>query len=210
MVVANRIDVAGVTVAGTGRAGAPPDMVRIDLAAESSAIAVQAALADATAGLAKMREALTAAGVQTADLRTTETSVHVDFGSGGRPQGYVARLGLSATVRDVGTAGAVVQDALTRGGETARLSGLAFSHSDPSGLLATAREAAFADARAKAEQYAALGGRALGEVTAVEETGGGAVPIVRTMAMAAPVADLAVEGGTQEVSVSVVVRWSWA
>jgi hypothetical protein len=28
--------------------------------------------------------------------------------------------------------------------------------------------------------------------------------------MAAPVADFAVEGGLQEVSVSVVVRWSWA
>jgi hypothetical protein len=148
-----------------------------------------------------MREALTSAGVQATDLRTTDTSVHVDHGSGGRPQGYVARLGLSATVRDVGAAGTVVQEALARGGETARLSGMSFSHSDPSGLLAAAREAAFADARAKAETYATLSGRALGEVSAVEETGGGAVPLPRSMTMAAPVADFAVEGGLQEVSV---------
>jgi uncharacterized protein len=208
--VTDRADIAGVTVVGTGRAGAPPDVIRIDLAAEASAVAVQSALADATAGLASMRETLTSAGVQATDLRTTDTSVHVDHGSGGRPQGYVARLGLSATVRDVGAAGTVVQEALARGGETARLSGLTFSHSDPSGLLAAAREAAFADATAKAETYAALSGRALGEVSAVEETGGGAVPLPRSMAMAAPVADFAVEGGLQEVSVSVVVRWSWA
>lgn len=206
----DRADIAGVTVVGTGRAGAPPDVVRIDLAAEASAVAVQSALTVATAGLSCMREALTSAGVQAIDLRTTDTSVHVDHGTGGRPQGYVARLGLSATVRDVGAAGTVVQEALARGGETARLSGLSFSHSDPSGLLAVAREAAFADARAKAETYAMLSGRDLGEVSAVEESGGGAVPLPRSMAMAAPVADLAVEGGLQEVSVSVVVRWSWA
>jgi hypothetical protein len=30
------------------------------------------------------------------------------------------------------------------------------------------------------------------------------------MALEAPVAGFAVEGGLQEVSVSVVVRWSWA
>lgn len=208
--MANRADVDGVTVAGTGRAGAAPDVVRIDLAAESSAIAVHAALADATAGLARMREALTAAGVQGTDLRTTDTSVHVDHGSGGRPQGYVARLGLSATVRDIATAGTVVQEALAEGGETARLSGLTFSHSDPSELLTTAREAAFADARAKAEAYASLSARTLGEVSAVDETGGGAVPLPRSMAMAAPLADMTVEGGLQEVSVSVVVRWNWA
>jgi hypothetical protein len=208
--VTDRADIAGVTVVGTGRAGAPPDVVRIDLAAEAGAVAVQSALADATAGLANMREALTSAGVPATDLRTTDTAVHVDHGSGGRPQGYVARLGLSATVRDVAAAGTVVQDVLARGGETARLSGLSFSHSDPTGLLSTAREAAFADARAKAETYASLSGRALGEVSAVEETGGGAVPILRSMAMEASAADFAVEGGVQEVSVSVVVRWSWA
>ena len=206
----DRADFAGVTVTGTGRAGAPPDVVRIDLAAESSAVAVHAALATATAGLASMREALTSAGVQGTDVRTTDTSVHVDHGPGGRPQGYLARLGLSATVRDVAAAGTVVQDVLARGGETARLSGLSFSHSDPSGLLATAREAAFADARAKAETYASLSGRILGEVSAVEETGGGAVPLPRGMAIAASAADFAVEGGLQEVTVSVVVRWSWA
>jgi uncharacterized protein len=208
--VTDRADIAGVTVSGTGRAGAPPDVVRIDLAAESSAVAVHAALAAATAGLATMREALTSAGVQASDVRTTDTAVHVDHGPGGRPQGYVARLGLSATVRDVAAAGTVVQDVLSRGGETARLSGLSFSHSDPSALLATAREAAFADARDKAETYASLSGRTLGEVSAVEETGGGAVPLPRAMAMAASAADFAVEGGVQEVSVSVVVRWSWA
>jgi uncharacterized protein len=204
-------DFTGITVYGSGRAAAPPDVVRIDLAAEASSDGVQAALAEATEGLARIRETLTGAGLEPTDLRSTDTSVHVDFGQrGDGPQRYVARLGLSATVRDVGNAGTVVQDALGSAGETARLSGLSFAHSDPSALLVAAREAAFADARAKAERYADLAGKTLGEVVAVDESGGGgAVPIVR-LAAASATQDFAVEGGNQEVSVTVTVRWSWA
>jgi len=210
--VAESSDFTGIAVYGSGRAAAPPDVVRIDLAAEASSEGVQAALTEATNGLARMREALTTAGVQGVDLRSAETSVHVDFGPrGDGPQRYVARLGLSATLRDVSTAGSVVQDALGSAGETARLSGLSFLHSDPSTLLLTAREAAFADARAKADQYAALAGRTLGEVAAVEETaGGGPIPVFRASAGVPLAADFTVDGGTQEVSVTVTVRWSWA
>jgi uncharacterized protein len=204
-------DFSGITVNGSGRAAAPPDVVRIDLAAEASADGVQAALADATEGLARMRETLVGAGLERGDLRSTETSVRVDFGPrGDGPQRYVARLGLSATVRDLSSAGSIVQDALGSAGETARLSGLSFAHSDPSGLLVTAREAAFADARAKAERYADLAGKTLGEVAAVDESGAvGPVPIVQLQA-ASPMSDFAVEGGNQEVSVTVTVRWTWA
>ena len=47
---------------------------------------------------------------------------------------------------------------------------------DPSAALAQAREAAFADARAKAEHLAALADATLGQVEAVAE-GGGAGPV---------------------------------
>ena len=98
---------------------------------------------------------------------------------------------------------------LTRPGETARLSGLFFEHSDPSGLLSAAREAAFADALAKAQQFAELAGRELGAVVSVDDTaGGGPIPLPRMAAM--PMAEFNVEGGQQQVSATVVVRWSWA
>ncbi len=205
-------DLDGVVVAGAGTAAAPPDIVRIDLAAEAIADTVREALNDATVGLARIRSTLRDAGVPTADLRTTDTSVHVDHGPRGEgPQRFVARLGLSATVRDVGSAGSIVQNAFDEAGETARLSGLFFEHSDPSGLLSAAREAAFADALAKAQQFAELAGRELGAVVC------GGRHRRRRADPAAAHGDgrcrwlqFNVEGGQQEVSATVVVRWSWA
>jgi uncharacterized protein len=208
--VTSRTDLDGVLVVGVGTAAAPPDVVRIDLAAEAIADTVREALSDATEGVARIRSTLLDAGVPTADLRTTDTSVHADHGPRGEgPQRFVARLGLSATVRDVGSAGSIVQNAIDEAAESARLSGLFFEHSDPSGLFSTARAAAFADALAKARQFAELAGRELGVVLTVDDTaGGGPVPLPRMAAM--PMAELSLEGGQQEVSATVVVRWSWA
>ena len=207
----NGNDFSGVVVTGAGTAGAPPDVVRIDLAAEASADTVSDAMAQATVGLARMRSVMADAGIPSSDLRTTDTSVHIDHGPRGEgPQRFVARLGLTAVVRDVGAAGSVVQNALEEAGDTGRLSGLSFAHSDPSTLLSTAREAAFADARAKAQQFAALAGRELGAVEAVDDTApDGPVPLPRRMAALAA-AEFDVEGGQQEVSARIVVRWSWA
>lgn len=200
---------SGITMTGVGRAAAPPDVVRLELAAEASAPTVQGALAAATNGQAAMRATLHAAGVSASDLRTTQTSVHVDYSHGDGPRGYVARLAVSATVRDVAAAGAVVSQALEAAGETARLDGLTFSHADPSDLMRTAREAAFADARAKAEHFAALAGQSLGEVLTIDEGGAGGGPVPVFKAEAAYAADMAVDPGEQEVSATVTVSWSW-
>jgi len=205
-------DFAGVAVIGVGSAAAPPDVVRIDLAAEAVADTVTEAMSQATAGLARMRSVVANGGVPAGDLRTTDTSVHVDHGPRGEgPQRFVARLGLSAIVPDVGAAGSIVQNSLEEAGDTGRLSGLYFSHSDPSSLLAAAREAAFADALAKAQQFAALAGRELGAVVSVDDTGGGGpIPLPRMAAAPLAMAEFNVEGGQQEVSARVEVRWNWA
>jgi uncharacterized protein len=204
-------DFAGVAVVGAGTAAAPPDVVRIDLATEAGADTVSDAMGQATTGLARMRSVLTDAGIPASDLRTTDTTVHIDYGPrGDGPQRFVARLGLSARVRDVSVAGSIVQSALEEAGDTGRLSGLSFAHSDPSALLIAAREAAFADALAKAQQFAALAGRELGAVISVDDTAGGAVPLPRRMAAQALEAGFEVEGGRQEVSAQVVVRWAWS
>jgi uncharacterized protein YggE len=81
--------------------------------------------------------------------------------------------------------------------------------SDPQPLLARAREAAFADARRKAEQYAALAGRELGKVARLSDVvSGGAQPRFELMA-AGKAADLGVELGENSVTATVAVRWEW-
>ena len=72
-----------------------------------------------------------------------------------------------------------------------------------------AREAAFADATAKAEQFAALAGRTLGSVQWIDERpdGGGPRPM---MAMRAMAESMPVATGDAEIGVSVTVHWEFA
>ena len=82
---------------------------------------------------------------------------------------------------------------------------------DPEPLRARARQTAFEDARAKAEQYASLAGRTLGKVTALTDVvQGGAQPRYELMAARAGSAGaLPVELGENTVTATVVVRWDW-
>jgi len=201
----------GITVTGSGTATAPPDVVRIILAAESTESTMQSALDTATAGVTAMRTALADAGIADADLRSTEASL---WSGQSQPDGalrHTARFGLEATVRSVTDAGRVVTGALKAAGETGRMNGMSFAHSDPSSLQAQARQAAVDAARGKAEQLAALTGRALGEVREIAEGPMGAgppVPIGRMMAVAAE--SVPVSGGQLEVNAAVTIRWAWA
>jgi uncharacterized protein len=69
-------------------------------------------------------------------------------------------------------AGEVTQAAVTASGDAARVHGLGLVVGDPAAALAAARELAWRDARARAEQYAALAGTTLGRVLRIDETAG--------------------------------------
>ena len=64
---------SGVTTTGQGAVTAAPDVAVVELGAESSAPGVQEALDRASTGLAAARDALVAAGVDAADVRTSQT-----------------------------------------------------------------------------------------------------------------------------------------
>jgi uncharacterized protein YggE len=89
---------------------------------------------------------------------------------------------------------------------------VSFRHSDPSGLFAGARDAAWADALARASQLAALAGRELGDVLAIDETVGHPRPPGPMRMAAAPESDMAgrvsLDAGEGAVVVSLTVGWS--
>jgi len=203
-----------VTVTGAGAAGGVPDVVVAELGAEAVASDVQAALDAATTGLAALRTSLASAGVDDADVRTAQTTTWTErpapVPAGPRGQADVAsrttaRTTLRVVLRDVERAGVVVRDALAAAGPVARLESLTTALSDVAALAEQAREAAFTDARARAEQYARLAGKALGDVLDVREEGGAGAPAPGAFKAAAA---LVVEPGQQEVRASVTVRWS--
>jgi uncharacterized protein YggE len=168
---------------------------------------VSAALADASARAAALAEAARDHGVGSADLRTTGTGVHPRHDREGTTVvGYTAYQQLSVTVRDPGLVGSLVEAFAGVAGNALTIDSISLDVSDPEPLLAAAREAAFEDARARAQQYADLSGRSLGKVVRVTDVETpGAQP--RFARMAAGTADSSVELGENTVTAAVAVRW---
>src|SRR5688572_356135 len=154
-----------IEVSGLGRASAVPDVVRVQVGVRCDADDVASALADASTRANALAQAARDHGVTTADLRTTGTGVHPRHDRDGTTVvGYTAYQSLSVTVRDTGLVGSLVEAFAGAAGNALTIDNIGLELSDPAPLLAQAREAAFADALGKAEQYAALAGRTLGKV----------------------------------------------
>jgi uncharacterized protein len=194
-----------VVVTGSGSVYGVPDVVTVNFAVESSATTVREALDRASAAATRMRNVLVRGGTATVDLQTSELSVAAKVNEDREVTGYTASQGLTATLRDVRGAGALMSAALAAGGDAARMNGASLSIADPAPLLAEARKRAFADARAKAELYAAQAGRSLGRVVRVSEEGTGYQPKYGFAADAA----VPVEPGRQQLTATVTVEWSF-
>ncbi|MGW0564749.1 SIMPL domain-containing protein [Streptomyces sp. NPDC003016] len=168
---------ATVSVSGEGRASTAPDTAVLAAGVETTeptakrALAAQSAAADAL--LAAVREQ----GIDDSDVRTESLSlnaVHQHTDRASKLTGYQAGQSFSITIRDMGRTGAVMEAVTDATGDAGRISGVAFDVADPSALRARAREAAHAEARSKAEQYARLSGHRLGRLVSLAETGDGA------------------------------------
>jgi uncharacterized protein YggE len=202
----------GITVSGVGTASAPPNVMNLELGAEVTAPQVQLALDRASEALDQMRRVLLGWDVAAADLSSGDVSVWPKHDDRQQVTGYTATLRMSALLRNLGTAGALVSQTVAAGGDAARVFGMVLRHAEPSALLGQAREAAWKDAAARAGQYAELAGRTLGPVLSVLESGAASPPRPlhgQYLAMAAPeaLADLPIEPGIATVTVSVDVRW---
>jgi len=151
--------------------------------------------------------------VEPPGLATSELSVHPDWEMGPQgqrhPAGYRAAVRLTARLDAPARAGQVATAAVTAGGEAARVHGLMLIVGDQAGALTAAREAAWRDARGRAEQYAALAGVALGPVLRIEEAAGGRHVLAQAgVYQARAAAGPAVELGEAEVGARVVVTWA--
>jgi uncharacterized protein YggE len=207
---------AGIEVTGVGEVAGTPDVLRLDMSAEVHASTVEVALQKTNAAMTKVIKALKDGGVAGKDLRTAGLSVNPDYSyNGNQPRitGYGASESLTATLRDLNTAGRLVTRAVAAGGAAARVDGMQLDLEGDSNLLVQARKRAFAEAKAKAETYAEAAGRGLGAPTSVSEQVNSTSPQplqYDTMAAAPTRSAVPVEPGSQTVSVSVKVVWSFA
>ncbi|KRE76531.1 SIMPL domain-containing protein [Arthrobacter sp. Soil762] len=201
-----------ITVTGTGTAEAPPDLLTISVGVECRRDSVGAAYADAGTASATVSGALRRHGVADADIRTSGLNVRPEFvwrdGGGQQVTGYVTSSVLTVRLRQVSTASAVIAAAVDAGGDDVRLNGLELGFSDESAVASLAREAAWQDATARAEQFASLASARLGAVMSVAEhpDAPGPVPVARIQRAAASEA-ISVETGHASINASVTVVW---
>ena len=200
-----------VTVTGHGRAVGRPDTAVVSLGVEVRAPAAVDALTRANERAAALLAAVQQLGVRADDLTTRDVSLYPQFGDNGQQvTGYVAGNQVSATIREIDRVGEILDGVVRQVGDEVRFGGVSFAISDPTRLAETARAAAVADARAKAEQLAELTGARLGPIVAVQEGGGGAAPVAKFARPMAMDSSVPIEAGTQSVAVDVTVTYRLA
>ncbi len=198
-----------VTVIGSGRAAVSPDVVRLDLRVGHDAADVAAALAGASEGIVKVGAVVRDHDVADADIRTLDAGVNQRWDNTGTAIGFTAQQRLAVTVRRLESVGEILEAAASAVGNALLVDQVRLDVSDRSQGLRRARDAAFADARDKAEQYAVLSGAQLGAVLGVAEAG--AIPVQRRemklMAASMDAGGMPVEGGDLDLGASVTVTW---
>lgn len=196
-----------VEVTGFGSADTTPDRLRANLAAVSVAPTVAQAFSGASDSMQAMLAVLREHGVDDEDLRSTGIQVHSDHEHRGIRIRFEARMSVEALLRDLDSAGTALSAAVEAGGDASRVHGISLDSSAAEEALAEAREAAWDDATAKAEQYAELAERSLGDVLSVSELKrgrGGPIPFA---AEAASMSSAPVEPGTRSLHAAITVRW---
>jgi uncharacterized protein YggE len=199
----------GITVSGLGRVTGVPDALTVELGVSLTRDDVSSALSGASTALGRVRTALARGGVPPADLKTSAVSVQPDYSYDGSRQtidGYRATESLTAKLRDLTKAGGLITAAANAGGDATTVSGVTFDLSDDTKLLDAARDAAFADARSKAQRYAKDAGRRLGPLVRISETvNGGTEPVPVAGAAKGDAASVPIDPGTTQLSVTVDV-----
>ncbi|MGH7299145.1 MAG: SIMPL domain-containing protein [Candidatus Rokuibacteriota bacterium] len=199
-----------VTVSGTGTVSAAPDMAEITTGVVTQAPTAAPALAANSQAMERLLQALGGLGVAARDIQTTNISVSPlrRQGRDGHPPeitGYEVTNQVRVKVRDLSRLGRVLDQQVGQGANL--VYGIRFGRQEPEPLLDEARKRALADARGKAELYAAAASMKVGRVVAVQEAGA-AMPrpeMAPRMAMSAAVP---VAPGEQEIQASVTVTFT--
>ena len=161
-----------ITVTGQGEAAAAPDMAVLSIGVRTdeatAAVALRENSAAMTATIAKLKEL----GVEDRDIQTSGLSINPRYDyernrSNPTLLGYTASNNLTVKLRDLSSAGAVIDQAVASGANS--LGGISFTFANPKPLQDDARKDAVARARATAELLTAAAGVRLGSVLTIND-----------------------------------------
>jgi len=168
-----------ISVNGNGRVFVTPDIADVQLGVTFQADTAKEASEMAAEAMDAVIKALLELGIAEEDIQTTQLSINPIYDWDDSPpniEGWEASNIVRVTVRDVGLVGDVV-DAATSAGAT-NVNGISFRVEDPAAAEAEARDAAVANAQAKAQQLAAATGvNIIGVISITENSYNQPVPI---------------------------------
>lgn len=163
---------------GSGETRVVPDQLAFTLSVTDKQPELEQALDNSSATMKRVLDRLQELGVRPADVQTTGLEMHpeYDYPAYSPPvlTGYRVTQRAEVRVRELAQGGNAVSTAVETGGNGVRVTGIRLGLSDPEAALGEARDAAVAEAEAKAEQYAGATGQELGAVLALRELGGSA------------------------------------
>ena len=203
-----------ISVSATGTVKVSPDTVRVNATVAMVASANADALSGASSSATKLRDALTANGVESKYVKSTTLSVFPEYNytadKGSTLVGYRASQSFEIILRNANNAGTVVDAIVAAVGNTLTIDGVTPFVYDNTSATNAARVDAVKRAKAKAASYAKLLGVKLGKVTYLEESGSNSpYPVVMAMAKSDAGATQ-IDLGQQDVTISVNTRWGIA
>ncbi|MFC1526130.1 SIMPL domain-containing protein [Candidatus Latescibacterota bacterium] len=202
------LDENTIQVSGAATVAVAPDVAQTTIGVQIYGREVVAAVTENNQTTAALVAALDSLGVGEADIQTSNFTIYPqrDYKEGRADSivGYWVNNSVSVTIRQLDTAGQVLQAAIEAGANS--ISGLAFTLGDPEPVKDTARALAVADARNRADVLADAAGVQVGKVIALREISMSAPPIYRGgAAQDAGGGEVPVEPGEMEVTAQVAV-----
>lgn len=165
----------GIWVSGQGKVSAAPDIANLQLGIEAQEASVAAAQSQAAEAMDKVMEALDDNGVAEKDIQTQYFNISKvtrwdDDNQQEVVLGYRVTNTVTAKIRDIEKAGAIIDAVALAGGDLTRINSIYFSVDDLTPYQKEARDEAMDDAKNKAEQLASLAGVELGKPTYISES----------------------------------------
>ena len=159
----------------------------------------------------KLIAGLKSAGIDAKDIQTSNFSVQPRYTNPREGQvavinGYQVQNQVSVRARDLSRLGEVLDSLVSLGANQMR--GLSFEVSKAETLRDEARKAAIANAKRRADLYAAAAGAEVGQVISIAEDVVQAGPHPVAFARAAAAEQVPIERGTETLEARVTVTWA--
>jgi uncharacterized protein YggE len=198
-------------ISATGEVTRVPDLAIISAGVVTRSSSASGAIQQAATRMARVRDALKAAGIADRDIQTSNISLNPEYtyvnNQPPKLNGYTASNQLTVRFRDIANTGRILDALVSQGAN--QISGPNLTIDKPEAALDEARAKAIATGRARAELYARSLGLRVVRVVSVSESGGYAVPPPAPppmmMEARAQAADSKIDPGEQKLQVGVAM-----